>query len=427
MWALLVLAGLLLVLSAFAVWVNRVALNTAAFTDTSSELLADDAIRSAVATRAVDELYAAVDVKAEIEGQLPEDFKSLAGLASAGIRQASYEIVDRALEQPALQKAFALSVEQAHTTLVDVLEGGGERASTEGGVVTLDLSAVVLEAADRIGIRSQIEDKLPEDVGKIEVLRSDQLDTAQDAFELLKTLAWFLPILSLFAFGLAIWVARDRRRAIRGFGIVAIVVGVLGLVAANVTGGYIVDSLVKDEETRTAAGNAWDILTVAMRSSFRWLVVVGVLIVVGATLAGTGRRARAVQRWLAPALRERAWAYTALVLVVLLLLVMGPTVDFVRVLWMLLLLVLGAIWIEMVRTTTLLEYPDAEGPAFIGETRARLSSWWSERGATAPGTAAAPATVDVTARLAGLADLHARGELTDEEYAAAKAQILTGA
>jgi hypothetical protein len=184
---------------------------------------------------------------------------------------------------------------------------------------------------------------------------------------------------------------------------------------------------VKDEETRTAAGNAWDILTVAMRSSFRWLVVVGVLIVVGATLAGTGRRARAVQRWLAPALRERAWAYTALVLVVLLLLVMGPTVDFVRVLWMLLLLVLGAIWIEMVRTTTLLEYPDAEGPAFIGETRARLSSWWSERGATAPGTAAAPATVDVTARLAGLADLHARGELTDEEYAAAKAQILSGA
>jgi hypothetical protein len=35
--------------------------------------------------------------------------------------------------------------------------------------------------------------------------------------------------------------------------------------------------------------------------------------------------------------------------------------------------------------------------------------------------------VDVTARLAGLADLHAKGELTDEEYAAAKAQVLAGA
>lgn len=428
MWSLLVLAGLLLLLSTFAVWVNRVALNTGAFTDTSSQLLDNDAIRSAVATRAVDELYANVDVQAEIENQLPKDFKSLAGLASAGVRQASYEIVDRALEQPALQKAFAIAVENAHATLVDVLEGGGDRASTEGGVVTLDLSEVVLDAADRIGIRSQIEDKLPEDVGRIEVLRSDQLDTAQSVFQLLKTLAWFLPILTLVVLGAAIWVARDRRRAIRGFGIVAIVVGVLGLVAANVTGGYVVGSLVKEEETRRAAGNAWDILTVVMRGSFRWLIFAGVLIVIGAILAGPGRRAVQAQRWLAPALRERVWPYVALVVFVLFLLVIGPNVDFVRLLWMLLLLALGTTWIEAMRTKTMHEFPDAAGPAVIGETRARISSWWSDR-ATARETPAAAqsAATDVTARLASLADLHAKGELTDEEYASAKAQVLAGA
>lgn len=79
LYVLLVLAGLLLLLSAFAVWVNRVALNTGVFVDTSAQLIEDDAIREAVATRAVDELYASVDVQAEIEAQLPEDFKSLSG------------------------------------------------------------------------------------------------------------------------------------------------------------------------------------------------------------------------------------------------------------------------------------------------------------------------------------------------------------
>ncbi len=38
----------------------------------------------------------------------------------------------------------------------------------------------------------------------------------------------------------------------------------------------------------------------------------------------------------------------------------------------------------------------------------------------------APAAADVSARLASLAQLHSEGELTDEEYAAAKAQVLAG-
>ena len=98
--------GLLLLLSSFAVWINRVALNTGTFTDTSSSLLDNDEIRSAVANRAVDELFANVDVQAEVEEQLPTDYKGLSGAATAGLRQASYQIVDRALEQPVFQELF---------------------------------------------------------------------------------------------------------------------------------------------------------------------------------------------------------------------------------------------------------------------------------------------------------------------------------
>ena len=425
-WAILVVAGLLLLLTSFAVWINRVALNTQVFTDTSTELLDDHAIRSAVATRAVDELFDSVDVQAEVEAQLPTDFKSLSGPATAGLRQASYEIVDRALEQPALQRLFAISLEESHSTLVEVLEGGGSRVSTEGGEVTLDLREIIREAADRIGIGEQVADKIPADAGQIVILRSDQLDTAQDAFQLLKTLAWVLPLLTLVAFGFAVWLAGERRRAVRGVGITLVVVGVLGLLAANLTGNYVVDSLVAQRDGRQAADNAWDILTDLMRGSFRWMIVVGILFVVAAWVAGPGRRAVSTRRSIAPAFRNRVWAYGGLAIVALLLLFTGQVSDFTRFLFVTVLVALGAAWIELTRRQTLHEFPDAGGSTLIADARSRVTGWWEERRAVSEAGVPAGPDVDVTARLASLADLHARGELTDEEFASAKARVLAG-
>jgi hypothetical protein len=429
-WIALVLAALLLLLSSFAVWVNRVALNTDVFVDTSSELLEDDAIRSAVATRAVDELYAEVDVASLLEDRLPDDYQSLSGPAAAGLRQASYEIVDRALERPAMQKLWAISLEQSHLTLVQVLEGGGDRVSTDEGIVSLDLRPIVLDTAERIGLRDEVEDRLPQNAGVIEVLRSDELDTAQNAFQLLKALAWLLPILTLLMFALAVWLAGDRRRAVRRVGITVLVVGVLGLVAARITGNYVVDSLVADTDTRTAAGNAWDILTELLRTSFRWLVLVGVLFLVAAWLAGSGRRATAARRALSPAVRDRVWAYSGLAIVALVLLLSSPVSDFTRLLLLFLLIALGAVWIELTRTQTLHEFPDASAPDFFGDARTRMTSWWEgRRAAEAKPARAVPAPAagaDVTARLTALSELHARGELTDDEYAAAKSRVLAG-
>ena len=312
---------------------------------------------------------------------------------------------------------------------MQVLEGGGDRVSTSNGEVTLDLRAIIEEAADRIGIGSQVADKIPADAGRIVVLRANELDTAQNAFELLKTLAWFLPLLTLAAFGLAVWLADDRRRAIRGTGWVLVVVGILGLLAAKLTRNYVVDSLVARDDDRQAANNAWDILTDLMRGSFRLMIVVGLLFVVAAWLAGPGRKAVTARSWVAPGLKNRVWAYIVLVVVVLFLLFSAQVVDFSRLLVVLLLAALGATWIELARRQTLAEFPGAEGSTLVADTRARMTTWWESWRAPpeAPTAASAPtAAVDVTSRLASLADLHARGALTDDEFAAAKAQVLAG-
>jgi hypothetical protein len=432
MWIVLVLAGLLLLLSAFAVWIDRVALNTGQFTNTSSSLLDDPKIRSAVANRAVDELFANVDVQAEVKEQLPSGYKSLSGPAAAGLRQASYQIVNRALEQPVFQSLFKATLEQTHATLVQVLEGGGNRVSTQNGEVTLNLRTIIEEAADRIGIGNQVADKLPADAGRIVILRADELDTAENVFELLKALAWVLPILTLIAFGIAVWLAGERRRAVRGIGITLLVVGFLGLLAARLTRNYVVDSLVARRDDREAAGNAWNILTELMRGSFRLMIVVGVLFLIAAWLAGPARRALTARGWLAPGLRNRVWAYVGLAIVVLLLLYSSEVTDFARLLVLLLLAGLGATWIEVTRRQTLHEFPDTGAPTVVDEARAKVSEWWDARRAASEARQAPPppppaaAATDVASRLSSLAELHTRGALTDEEFAAAKARVLAG-
>jgi hypothetical protein len=429
-WVVLFLAGLLLLLSSFAVWVNRIALNTSVFTSTSSDLLDNDKIRAAVANRAVEELFANVDVQGEIEAQLPADYKGLSGAATAGLRQASYQIVDRALQEPVFQELFEVALEQSHTTLVQILEGGGDRISTEGGVVTLQLRPIIIEAADRIGLGQQATDNIPENAGSIVILRADELDTAQNIFQLLKTLAWVLPILTLLFFGLAVWIARDRRRAVRGIGVVLIVVGLIGLAAARLTRNYVVDALVARRDDREAASNAWDILTELMRGSFRVMVVVGILFLVAAWLAGPGRRALTARGWLAPALSNRLWSYVGLAIVALILLLTSEVADFSRLLVIAALAALGALWIELTRRQTVAEFPDAQGTAFFADTWERVSTWWDEQRASSASAKSPPppppAATDVSTRLASLAELHRGGELTDEEYAAAKARVLAG-
>ena len=427
-WVLVVLAAILLLLSAFAVWVNRVALNTDVFVDTSTELIQDDEIRSAVATRSVDELFTAVDVQAELETQLPADYQRLSGPASAALREASYRVVDRALQQPRLQRLWALTLEQTHRTLVDVLEGGGDRVSTEEGVVALDLELIMLEVADRIGLRDQVADNVPENVGSIEILRSEELDAAQSITQLLKVLAWVLPILALVAFILAAWLSRDRRRLVRRIGFALLVVGIVGLVAIGVVGNYVVDSLVSETENEVAAENAWSILTELLRRSFWFMIPVGILLVVASWLAGAGRQAVGARRYLAPALQARIWPYLALAVVAILLLLTGPVSDYSRYLVVAVLVALGALWIELMRAQTTREFPDASGSEMYDELRARLSGWWDSARKPAQPQAMPAAQVgsDVTARLASLSQLHASGELTDEEYAAAKARVLGG-
>ncbi len=209
--AIVVLATVATMGSVLAIWVQRQVLDTDVYARTSSSLLGDPAVRTAVANYSVDELYRRVDVEAELEDVLPDDADRYSKAAAAALRPLAYQVVDQALRTALLAGVWERANREAHAQFVAVVRGGGDSISTDGGVVRLGLRPILVEASKRVGFGENLAARIPEDAGQVEVLRSDQLGTVQNVFRLLAGVSNFLPFLALGLYGLALWLARDRQ------------------------------------------------------------------------------------------------------------------------------------------------------------------------------------------------------------------------
>lgn len=101
--AMLTLGGILTFVAIFSFWVNRQAMNTDNWVNTSDKLLQDEHIQEQLATFLVTQLYANVNVQAELEEVLPPQAEALAGPAAGGLRQLGQGVAERALATPAVQ------------------------------------------------------------------------------------------------------------------------------------------------------------------------------------------------------------------------------------------------------------------------------------------------------------------------------------
>src|SRR4051812_4904042 len=105
-YGLVVLASLLIVLGIVAAWIDRVALDNETYTDTSSEVLAQPEVQSVLATYLVDQLYANVDVEAQVAPLLPAQTQALAGPVSALLRDYAERAALRLLRSDSVQQIW---------------------------------------------------------------------------------------------------------------------------------------------------------------------------------------------------------------------------------------------------------------------------------------------------------------------------------
>ena len=202
----------------------------------------------------------------------------------------------------------------AQAQVVKVLEGDTTRLETTGGNVVLDLHPLVVQLGDRFGFLGNVSETLPPDAGRITILRSDELDTAQSLTQALKVVANWIWIPALLAWAAALWLVPGRRRKeVRAISIGLIVAGVAILVIRRVAGSYLVDNLTDSESIRPAVDAFWTILSDGLAEAAWVGVVVGVIGALGTWLTGEGERAVAARRAVAPWLARTgaAWAVFA--------------------------------------------------------------------------------------------------------------------
>ena len=442
--ALVALASVLAYVAILAIWADRQVLNTENWTRASSEMLERPVVRARVAGFLVDELYANVDVQAEIREALPERAQPLAGPAAGALRNLAERAANEILARPRAQQAWENANRSAHELLVKVLEGGGPILATTGGVVVLDLKALLEELQARTGVGGRIADRLPADAAQIEILRSDQLELAQDGFTTLGALPIIAVALSLALFGLALALAPGwRRQATRGYGFGLVAAGAAALASGSYGGDALVGSLVPTEAGVPAAREVWDISTVLLREAAGAAIGYGLALILGVWLAGPTRPATAVRRIAAPYLREPAIAWTAFAAVAaIVVLWWQPTPATRNPVTAALLVLLFGLGFEALRRKTAREHPAADRHELERHARERVVHAFQalrERRAVAGaavtqhalggdgdgnGTTAPPAPDPRLDQIERLARLHDTGVLDDAEFHSEKARIL---
>ena len=461
---LLVLATIIGIAGAFAVWVNRQALNTSNWSSTSSKILENKQVQTALSAYLVHELFTNVNVSADLQERLPKQLQPLAGPAAAGLQQLASTLAPKVLASPQAQALWVQANTAAHKELLKVLNGGGPVVSTGSGVVTLNLHTLVSQLAATLGISSQVaavqsklqgstgasaraaaQQKLgitlPPANGQLVIMRSNQLKTAQDIANAVKNLAIVLPAIAIVLFALAVYLARGRRRrTLRAAGWCFVLIGVVLLLIRRIGGDAVVDGLVKVPSNKPAIHDVWNIGTSLLYSIAVAMIVYGLVIVAAAWLAGSTRPATAARKFFAPSLRESpAVAYSVVGAALLLVVLWGPTPAFRNIWWILVFAILLALGVTMLRRETALEFPEIEhGKALQdiqaqrAENRAREAappaSDAAETTVGEPGrteSASAPtARVETLERLAALRD---RGAITNDEYQAEKTHVMSNA
>jgi hypothetical protein len=371
-WCLFGLATILLFVASLTVWSKRQLLDDQAWADSSTQLLANDEVRGAIAQKLSDGLFQRVDVEAQLRERFPRAQGAAAVLAATLENTVGPAAADRLLQRPRVQALWQNANKRAHAAVLKVLEGKdlgpNENISTANGEVTLDLRPAIERLATRLGVEDKLKANADPNAGQLVIMKSDQLGAAQTAVKILKALSSLLLIVVVALYALAIYLARGRRRLLLGAtGASLVFVGLVIASLRHFLGGVIVDSLVKTAANKHPVSVIWAIETSVMRDIAIILVVYGALVLLATILAGPNRPAVAVRRWLAPAFRHHPIVvWLAALAVFLILLAWGPTGGDRRLLGVAILAATTAIVIEALRRQTLQEFPE-EPPTAVGK------------------------------------------------------------
>lgn len=356
---LIVIATIVGIISVFALWAQRQLMEQNTWSNTSQQLVENSDIQSALSDYIVTEIYNNVNVEQDIANELPPALSPLAPTVASALRGPAQSITLKALQQPKVQGLFVDASDLTHQKFVQLIENKGQFVSTGGGVVTLDLQSLLTSVTSQLGVGSKAVANLPPSTASIEIMKSSELSEVQTGVKALDTAAWFLTVLTFLLFAAAIFLGRGRRReTLRSVGISLAVIGLVVLAARGFAADQITSSLSGSATNDAAVSSAFNIITSLLKDTGQSILVYGIVVILGAWLAGPTSWATSARRAVAPWLRQPAYAYGGLAVVLIVLFLWQPLVATQRLIPSLLLIVLAAAGVEVLRRQVIREFPD---------------------------------------------------------------------
>jgi hypothetical protein len=297
---LIVTAAILAPLSVVARWAHDEVSDTDRYVQTITPLADDPAVQNAIVTRVTDELFTRIDVQAVTQdaidalsqqGLSPRASQGLSALSAplaGGIRSFVTTQVTKIVESDVFADAWVQANRAAHTQFVAVLSGEGtDTVSVEGGVVSINLGPLIEKVKDRLSSSGfTLADRLPTVNTEFTVFESEELAKGQAAFSLLDAVARWLPVLALLLLAIAVFVARNRRKALI-WSAVAVAGSMLLLGAAlNIFRPVYLNAIDPASLPTDAAAAIYDQLVGFIRLNLRAVLVVALAVAVVAWVTG---------------------------------------------------------------------------------------------------------------------------------------------
>jgi hypothetical protein len=291
---LLVIGVILVPVSLSAVWVRNTLIDTDNYVATVGPLAGNSDIQHGIADRVTTALFADGQAKKKIAAALPDRAQVLVGPIATGLESATNAVALRLAQSNRFQTLWENVNRRAHAAVVKVLTGGGSRASTQGGTVSINLEQIFTNVKQRLdgrGITVLDDAQLPAKYKNFVLFQSKDLEKVQGGVDLLQTLAWVLPVVALLCVGGAIALSNHRRRTILRAGVwIAVAVGIQ-LALLSVGRNFYLDAITAAGARRGSAGAVWDQLTSFLRLSGRTMIVLALVVAIAAWVAGPSRLA----------------------------------------------------------------------------------------------------------------------------------------
>ncbi|HWM73124.1 MAG TPA: hypothetical protein VNQ53_05255 [Nocardioides sp.] len=270
-----VLASLLLPAAIASAWLATVVTDSDAYVDTVGPLASDAAVQRAVTER--------------LETTAASTVESTTGTSlNAGAREQVGAAVGTAVESAEFERAWRTANRTAHGEAVRILEDEGERQVTDDGRVVVELGPVYDSVIKTLGEEGLVDPALAPPVKvSVPLVRVNDLERAQEIYELLDAAGFWLPAFWLLLVVLTLLVAAERRRAAIWLALGSIgglLLLVLGLVIAR---NVLIDELGSNSSYELIR-SVWDVLV----ERLYWWIGVGfvVSIAVLVLMAVLGRR-----------------------------------------------------------------------------------------------------------------------------------------